>query len=109
MPNPGKYVTKGIIRRPGERTRLPGGGYTDGEPVTVASNVWVLIKGLKTLEAITAMQTQAKPSVRIEMGYRTGLDETMEFVSGGRTWKFSGPPMDETGRREEIVVLARQQ
>lgn len=108
MPNPGKYDTRGTIRRPGTGTQGPGGVVTPGAPTTVASGVWARVEGLRTFERIQAMQTTAKPSHRIEMGYREGLDETMEYVTGDRVLKFTGPPVDEQGDRTELVVLARE-
>lgn len=106
--NPGAYDTRGTIQRPGTRTTLPGGGYTTGSPTTVASGVWARVVGLKSFERLRAMQTDADPTHRIEMGYREGLDEKMQFATGDRVLKFTGPPVDEKGDRTELVVLARE-
>lgn len=108
MPNPGKYDQRGTIQRPGTRTNLPGGGYTEGTATTVATGVWARVEGLRSFERIRAMQTDADPTHRIELPYRAGLDEKMQFAVGDRVLKFTGPPVDEKGDRAELVVLARE-
>lgn len=81
-----------------------------GDPVNEwrdVATVWAEVRGLSGRTYFTAQQTVAQSTHEIRMRHRADVQPGMRIVHGNRVYHVDAA-LDPTGRREELVVLAKE-
>jgi SPP1 family predicted phage head-tail adaptor len=107
--NPGLYRHLVDVEAPGAQTPDGGGGYEEGPPIAVLTQVWARIEGLGGDEQIQAMQTTVQASHRVTFReWHGGINASMVIRFEGRTFAIVAPPVDEEEKHEQLIVMTRE-
>jgi len=86
-------------------TRDTHGGEVPGW--TTLATVWAAVEFLQGREYFDAQQIQAQANVRVRLRYRSDVTSDMRVVWDSRNFLIVAPPMEDSKRRE-LVLLCQE-
>lgn len=92
------------IQRPVETQDAAGGVVTSW--VDVASPRAEVV-GLAGREYFAAQGVHSEITTKIRIRYRAGLSATMRALHGATVYEIAAPPLDPTGKRDELHLLCK--
>jgi SPP1 family predicted phage head-tail adaptor len=72
------------------------------------ATVWASVKGLGSRELYQAQKVFSETSLVIKIRYRRDITEEMRISYDGGTYEILGKPIDPEGRRETLVISAKE-
>lgn len=107
--DPGKLSTAVVIEEIRSRVADGGGGFTASRGRALAGTVWAEIRELDSSRRLRAMKTHPDATHAVRIRYRADITAAMRVISGTRTFRLQGPPVDRDGRREWLDLLVKQE
>jgi SPP1 family predicted phage head-tail adaptor len=102
----GKLKHKIVIQRDVGTTLNADGGHVPSW--TTFLTTWAAVEPLTSREVVQGGQQIADATHRITLRYRTGIHSAMRATWQGRTFNFSGPPLNTEEANRELVILAKE-